>query len=139
MAANRTNRTAIPSRSTWTSECGAARQRRGRPLKTRHRLPGAGERPGRNRGPTMKRFLAAVPVILGLCAACPGLGADTPTTVELWPGKAPDEPGDLGPEKVRMSPELTKKEVEVTEPTRLVTNVSKPTLTIFRPAKDKDT
>src|SRR5262249_16137772 len=57
----------------------------------------------------------------------------------LWPGKAPDEPRDIGPEKVRMSPKLTRKEVEVTEPTRLLTDVSNPTLTIYRPAKDKDT
>ena len=38
-----------------------------------------------------------------------------------------------------MSPKLDRKQVEVTEPTRLVTNVSKPTITIYRPAKDKDT
>src|SRR5439155_23441454 len=44
-----------------------------------------------------------------------------------------------GAETVRMSPKLTRKEVEVTESTRLVTNISKPTLTIYRPAKAKDT
>jgi acetyl esterase/lipase len=38
-----------------------------------------------------------------------------------------------------MSPKLDRKQVEVTEPTRLVTNVSRPTLTIYRPGKDKDT
>jgi acetyl esterase/lipase len=38
-----------------------------------------------------------------------------------------------------MSPKLDKKQVEVTESTRMVTNVSKPTLTIYRPAKGKDT
>jgi acetyl esterase/lipase len=59
--------------------------------------------------------------------------------VALWPGRAPDETGDLGAEKVRMSPKLTRKQVEVTEPTRLVTNVSKPTLTIYQPAKENDT
>src|SRR5437764_14569759 len=45
----------------------------------------------------------------------------------------------IGSEKVVMSPKLGRKEVEVTESTRMVTNVSKPTLTIYRPAKDKDT
>ena len=64
---------------------------------------------------------------------------DKPLVVELWPGKAPDEIGDIGPETVRMSPKLTRKEVEVTESTRLITNVTKPTITIYRPAKDKDT
>jgi acetyl esterase/lipase len=38
-----------------------------------------------------------------------------------------------------MSPKLDHKQVEVTEPTRMVTNVSKPTITIYRPAKEKDT
>jgi acetyl esterase/lipase len=65
-------------------------------------------------------------------------GADGPVVVELWPGKVPDEAGDVGAEKVHMSPKLDRKQVEVTESTRLVTNVSKPTLTIYRPAKDKD-
>ena len=59
--------------------------------------------------------------------------------VELWRGKVPDETGGIGAEKVLMSPKFTRKEVEVTEPTRLVTNVTKPTITIYRPAKDKDT
>jgi acetyl esterase/lipase len=87
----------------------------------------------------MQRIIAAVSLMLSLCVACPAVAADKPKIVELWPGKVPDEAGDIGPETVRMSPKLTKKEVEVTEPTRMVTNVSKPTLTIYRPAKEKDT
>ena len=66
-------------------------------------------------------------------------GNDKPEVLELWPGKAPDETGDGGSEKVLMSPRLDRKQVEVTEPTRMVTNVSIPTITIYRPAKDKDT
>src|SRR5262249_33480783 len=42
-------------------------------------------------------------------------------------------------EYFRMSPKLDRKHVEVTESTRLVTNVTKPSITIYRPAKDKDT
>lgn len=38
-----------------------------------------------------------------------------------------------------MSPQHERGQVEVNEPTRLITDVSKPTLTIHRPAKDKDT
>ena len=30
-------------------------------------------------------------------------------------------------------------QVEVTESTRMITNVTRPTLTVYRPAKDKDT
>jgi acetyl esterase/lipase len=87
----------------------------------------------------MKRIAAASSLIAWLCVAWPVAGADKPTVVELWPGKVPDEPGNIGPETVRMSPKFTRKEAEVTEPTRLVTNVSKPTITVHRPAKDKDT
>jgi acetyl esterase/lipase len=38
-----------------------------------------------------------------------------------------------------MSPKLDHKQVEVTEPTRLVTNVSRPTLSIYRPPQGHDT
>jgi acetyl esterase/lipase len=64
--------------------------------------------------------------------------ADRPKVIELWRGKAPDEVGGIGAETVRMSPKLDKKQVEVTEPTRMVTNVTKPTITIYRPEKEKD-
>jgi acetyl esterase/lipase len=87
----------------------------------------------------MKRIVAVVSLICWLWVAWLAAAADMPTVVELWPGKVPDEPGTTGPETVRMSPQHTRREVEVTEPTRLVTNVSKPTLTLYRPAKEKDT
>ncbi|HJZ94296.1 MAG TPA: alpha/beta hydrolase [Gemmataceae bacterium] len=74
-----------------------------------------------------------------LILAAPAPAADKPEVIELWPGKAPDEPGTIGAETVRMSPKLDRKQVEVTESTRLVTNVTKPTITVYRPARDKDT
>ena len=80
-----------------------------------------------------------------LLFACLGMysgvaGADNPQVVEIWPGKVPDESGGIGAEYVRMSPPMSeRKQVEVTEQTRLVTNVTKPTLTIYRPAKEKET
>jgi acetyl esterase/lipase len=79
-----------------------------------------------------------VSLVISICAAWPTLGADEPMVVEVWPGTPPDESGNIGEEKVHMSPKLDRKQVEVTEPTRLVTNVTKPTLTIYRPAKGKD-
>jgi acetyl esterase/lipase len=85
------------------------------------------------------RFGLMVYLVTCLCVACSAVGAETPPVVEVWPGTAPDESGNIGEEKVRMSPKLDRKQVEVTEPTRLLTNVTKPTLTIYRPAKDKDT
>src|SRR5438105_7021665 len=93
----------------------------------------------------MKR-IAIISVITWSCVAWTAAGADNkkavdekPQVVELWPGKPPDEVGDIGAEYVRMSPKLDRKQVEVTEPTRMVTNVTKPTLTVYRPAKEKDT
>jgi acetyl esterase/lipase len=85
------------------------------------------------------RFAVTVSLVACLCTAWPVHGADKPLVVELWPGKVPDETGTLGPETVRMSPKLDRKQVEVTEPTKLVTNVSRPTITVYRPAKEKDT
>jgi len=73
-----------------------------------------------------------------MCVAWPVAGADDSLVVEIWPGKVPDESGNIGPEKFLMSPKLDHKQVEVTEPTQMVTGVTKPTITIHRPAKDKD-
>ena len=85
------------------------------------------------------RRLSQLCLIASTCLATPALAADKPLVVELWPGKVPDEPGTIGAENVRMSPKLDRKQVEVTESTRMMTNVTKPTITIYRPAKDKDT
>jgi acetyl esterase/lipase len=85
------------------------------------------------------RFKSMVSLVIAMGVAWPAVGANKPVVVEIWPGKAPEESGDIGKETVHMSPELDRKQVEVTESTRLVTNVTRPTLTIYRPAKDKDT
>jgi len=78
---------------------------------------------------------------LTFCLCVPWLAAraDTPQIVEIWPGKVPDESGNIGAETERMSPKLERKQVEVTEPTRMVTNVTRPALAIYRPAKENDT
>ncbi len=79
--------------------------------------------------------LAATLVLTGSAVA-----DNQPRVIELWPGEVPDEvPGAIGPEKVVMSPKLERKQVEVTELTRMITNVTRPTLTIYRPSKEKDT
>jgi acetyl esterase/lipase len=65
--------------------------------------------------------------------------AAEPLVVEVWPGKVPEESGGIGPERIRMSPKLDRKQVEVTEQTRLITAVTNPTLTVYRPPKDKET
>ena len=85
------------------------------------------------------RFTLMVSLIVSIWTVQTTIGAESPFVVEVWPGTAPDEIGNIGKEKIRMSPKSNRKRVEVTEPTRLVTNVTQPTLTIYRPAKDKDT
>src|SRR5437588_116412 len=87
----------------------------------------------------MKRSVATISLLACLCLPWRAAADTKPLVVELWPGKAPEEPGTIGAEKVLLSPKLDRTQVEVTEQTRLVTNVTKPTLTIHRPAKDKDT
>jgi len=85
------------------------------------------------------RFASTVWLVAWWWVAWPAAGAGDSLVVELWPGKVPDESGNIGPEKLRMSPKLDHKQVEVTEPTQMVTGVTKPTITIHRPAKDKET
>jgi len=92
------------------------------------------------------RFGLMVSLVVGMWGTGAAVGADKPvgaldkpTVVEIWPGTAPEESGDIGEEMVRMSPKLDHKQVEITEQSRLITNVTKPTLTIYRPPKDKDT
>jgi acetyl esterase/lipase len=85
------------------------------------------------------RFPSTVLLAAGICLTLPVIGADNPLVVELWPGSVPDENGNIGPERFRMSPKLDHKEVEVTEPTQMITDVTKPTITIYRPAKNNDT
>lgn len=87
----------------------------------------------------MKPSISTLSLIALLCLAWQVGAAEKPLVIELWPGKAPEEMGDIGAEKVVMSPKFTRKEVEVTESTRMLSNVTKPSITIYRPAKDKDT
>ena len=85
------------------------------------------------------RFASTVCLVASMCVAWPVAGADDSLVVEIWPGKVPDDSGNIGPEKFLMSPKLDHKQVEVTEPTQMVTGVTKPTITIHRPVKDKET
>src|SRR4051794_28284068 len=74
-----------------------------------------------------------------MCLTWPIIGAEAPSVVKIWPGNAPDENGKIGEETFPLSPRLDRKQVEVTEPTRMISNVTKPTITIYRPQKEKET
>src|SRR5262249_50737769 len=76
------------------------------------------------------RVVLGLTVIFVLALAAPA--ADKPLTLDVWPGKAPGETGQIGEEKF-LEQKAGEKKV------KRLTNVSRPTLTIFRPARDKDT
>src|SRR4051812_32951812 len=57
--------------------------------------------------------------------------ATKPEPIALWPGDAPGERGDIGPEK-DMSSANQKGIIRLG-------NVSRPTITVYKPALDKDT
>jgi acetyl esterase/lipase len=78
----------------------------------------------------MKRALVAAAALLLACRGA--AGADKPLTVDLWPGKPPGDKADVGDEKV-LENKPGEKEV------KRITNVSHPTLTVFRPDPGKDT
>lgn len=71
---------------------------------------------------------------LGLAGlfALPSLAAD-PTVLPLWPGTAPGEKGNIPEEKFEADKPNEK------PPLKRLGNISKPTITVIRPAKDRDT
>jgi acetyl esterase/lipase len=80
----------------------------------------------------MRRIECVTALVAGLCLSIPASAAD-PVVVDVWPGKPPADAGIKGEEtsRVHQSP--------IVGPTRLITNVTRPTLTIYRPAKEKNT
>jgi len=84
------------------------------------------------------RFTSTFSLLAWMSLVWPVPAADNPMVIEVWPGTVPDETGAIGPERLRMSPKLDRRHVEVTEPTTMVTDVSKPTITIYRPTQEKD-
>jgi acetyl esterase/lipase len=76
----------------------------------------------------MKRATICGSFILTFCLTALAAAAEQPLVLDLWPGKVPGETGPAGAEKLTG-----------TKGSRQLTNVSKPTLTVYRPAKDKDT
>jgi acetyl esterase/lipase len=81
----------------------------------------------------MKRAVLSVALIFGLALACPAIGGDDPLVIDLWPGKAAGDSGTIGPERVRAPTEAPTKDA------KWITNVTKPTITVYRPAKEKNT
>ncbi|OAI54815.1 xylanase [Planctomycetaceae bacterium SCGC AG-212-F19] len=80
-------------------------------------------------------------VFLSICLITLGssLAADKTMVVDLWPGKPPGDVGIPGEEKF-FQLQVKGKPYEVGgKPTKWLTNVSKPTLTVYPAPKDKNT
>jgi acetyl esterase/lipase len=80
----------------------------------------------------MDRIACVLSLLLGGLVTNPSFAAE-PLVVDVWPGKTPGDVGIKGQEtsRIHQSP--------LVGPTRLITNVTRPTLTIYSPARDKNT
>jgi acetyl esterase/lipase len=75
----------------------------------------------------MKRIAITLSPMILLAAVTLAQTAEKPEVLDVWPGKPPGETKAIAEEKM-----------EESKGVKRISNVSKPTLTIFRPAKDKD-
>ncbi len=84
----------------------------------------------------MKRILTCLAVLAGLAAA-PARAADKPLVLDLWPGSPPGEPKPLAEEEK----DTTGPKGDLVAGKRVIRlgNVSKPTLTVYRPAGERNT
>jgi acetyl esterase/lipase len=80
----------------------------------------------------MRRNVSWVFVISWLWLVSAGR-AEEPLVLPVWPGAVPGDYGKIGPERVRAPSESPTKDA------KWITGVTKPTITVFRPAKEKNT
>ena len=80
----------------------------------------------------MRPYLMLSAMFIWLASAMTASAGEPTLTLDVWPDKAPGETGSIGPEKV-----IDQKPGD--KPVKLLTNVTHPTLSVFRPARDKDT
>jgi acetyl esterase/lipase len=76
----------------------------------------------------MRSALLCLALILIPCLCVPGRTAEKPLVLDLWPGKPPGAADKAGEEKLTGN-----------KGSRQLTNVSRPTITVFRPEKIKET
>ena len=79
----------------------------------------------------MSRTTFRLAVLAGWLVTAPALAAE-PLVVDLWPGKVPADVGIKGQETSRIHPS------PLVGPTKLITNVTRPTLTIYRPSPGQE-
>jgi acetyl esterase/lipase len=87
--------------------------------------------------------LAPLVALFVVLSSLPAWAEERPLVVDVWPGKAPGDIGISGEEKTFEAPprktEPDKPYRVAGRPCMLITNVSRVTLSIYRPAKEKDT
>lgn len=89
----------------------------------------------------MKRIDLPAGLLVCVMIAGPGVAADLPLVVDVWPGKTPpgDDAARIGEEKF-FELKVNGEPYRVGgKPTKWLTNVTKPTLTVYRPAADRNT
>lgn len=72
----------------------------------------------------------ALAIVLTLTALISGAGGREPFAIDLWPGKPPQDTGLNAEETTRIH------ESKIVGPTKLITNVTKPTLTVYTPGSN---
>ena len=84
----------------------------------------------------MRSFLVPLAFSLAVLIGSVTAAGEKLPVLNLWPDKPPDETGSVGEEKDTSTPKSGK---IAGQPVIRLGNVSKPTITVYRPAKDKDT
>ena len=75
----------------------------------------------------MKRLLIVACVAIGLNPGKVTRAANEPLVLNVWPGKAVGDHGQIGPERVRAAAEAPTKDA------KWITNVTRPTISVFHP------
>src|SRR5579862_8158136 len=82
----------------------------------------------------MNLITACLPLIALLSLGTSAVGTDTPMVLDVWPGgKALNDYGAIGAERIRPPNDAPTKDA------KWVTNVTRPTITVFRPPPEKNT
>src|SRR5262245_51688992 len=72
-------------------------------------------------------------LFVGLLLVCPVKAAEETLVLPVWPGAVPGDYGQIGPERIRAPSEAPTKDA------KWITGVTKPTITVWRLARDKNT
>ena len=75
----------------------------------------------------MKQVLIMVCLAVEFASGGTTRAADRPLVLDVWPGKAVGDHGQIGPERVRAAAEAPTKDA------KWITNVTRPTISVFRP------